>query len=270
MRFFNETPEERISKYNDLQAKTFQAVKVPTADISNGANFSDTIAGFLSGLQSTTRLRTNPVEKVADAIEETKEEPTKSAESAASMPTVLSLAKNQNPFNTIIENRTKTPVTPTPMMGSFLEQAKHAIGGIESTNNYSAHRWDTGKNRTRGSGAWGRYQFIGSIHGKDIKKVTGLGLSEFLKSPEAQDKFFEWHLEKNVMPTVRKIKEQVPNHGLTDLELAAAVHYRGPKALQDFKQGNTNIKGLEGNETNPSIDGQIAKLRKFIRENPLV
>lgn len=269
MRFFNETPDERINRYSEFLGTTYRPVENTTTNI-DAIKIPNTVAGFLSGLNFRTkpRLNNDPVKEVSDAVEETKE--VVADEKLSTTPTILELTDSRyNPL-TFNDGRLPTPVTPTPMMGSFLENVKRAIGGVESTENYSAHRWDTGKGGRKGSGAWGKYQFIGGIHGTDIKKVTGLGLNDFLKSPDAQESFFEWHLANNVMPTVEKIKEQVPDHGMSDVELAAAVHYRGPSALQAFKQGTLDKKGIAGNPTNPSINQHVAKVRRYLDENPLV
>ena len=71
------------------------------------------------------------------------------------------------------------------------------ITDLESGGDYGAE--------APNSSAKGRYQFIWSIHKDDINKVTGVkSANEFLNSPQAQDKYFQYWDKNTLTPTARK------------------------------------------------------------------
>ena len=134
-----------------------------------------------------------------------------------------------------------------------------AIGQVETGNKgYSFMRWDTGKNGGKGSGAWGRYQFIGNDHRDEIKKVTGLSLEQFLKNDKAQDKYFAHHYKKNLMPLFKKARASGLVDHLSDVEIMGGLHFRMNDFLKMYKNGTASAKAIN----NPRLTEHVAKIRK--------
>lgn len=132
------------------------------------------------------------------------------------------------------------------------------LGYAESQHNYGAVFARTNRNGTVGSGAWGRYQMIWSIFKDDIKRVTGVtNPVNFLKNPEAQDKFFLHYYNTTLLPGMRKFKKKNPNSGLTDLQIIEGLHFQGTDGFNkayDNKEFSTKKIGL-----NPTIATRLYK-----------
>lgn len=77
--------------------------------------------------------------------------------------------------------------------GGVLSRARNAIGHIESSNNYKALGPMTGGDR-----AYGRYQVMGRNIPSWTEEALGRRMTsqEFLNSPEAQDRVFDYHFGK--------------------------------------------------------------------------
>ncbi len=142
--------------------------------------------------------------------------------------------------------------------GSGLEDMKRHIMLKETSTTgpaaYAALNMNT-NNGKPGSGAWGGYQFVWHWHGDKIKEITGVkSPEEFLKSPDAQDKYFKYHYDTLLKPYTRLFKDQYPDSGLTDVQIMDGLHFRGAhgkNSLFDiYSKGLQNTK-LEGN--NPTL-----------------
>lgn len=110
-----------------------------------------------------------------------------------------------------------------------------------------------------GSGAWGAYQFIWHWHGDKIKNITGVKTpEEFLKSPEAQEKYFEYHYDTFLRPQTEVFKMRFPNSGLTDEQIIEGLHFRGANGkggmFEIFEKGLQDEK-LESN--NPTLNQRL-------------
>jgi hypothetical protein len=80
------------------------------------------------------------------------------------------------------------PIQSDPQADYGMDHFKHAIGSIESSNNYAAVT-DTGK----GDAAYGRYQVTGANIPVWTREVLGVSMTpqQFLHNPQAQDAVFE-------------------------------------------------------------------------------
>lgn len=120
--------------------------------------------------------------------------------------------------------------------------SKHESGG-----NYTATNPD--------SSATGKYQFLWSEHGDNIKKITGVKTQkEFLNSPEAQEKYFNWHVQNNIIPTVEDLKP-LNKDGYSDEQLARLIHFKGPTGAKEWLSGHID----RTQKNNASIDSYIGK-----------
>lgn len=109
--------------------------------------------------------------------------------------------------------------------GTLSEQ----LSGLESGGNYNA----TNPN----SSATGKYQFLWSKWGDDIKRITGVrSQQQFLNSPQAQEEYYSYYESNYLKPGVERVKKEVPNN-LTDTQLAKLVHYRGEQGAVDYLTG---------------------------------
>lgn len=103
------------------------------------------------------------------------------------------------------------------------------ISGLESGGKYDA----TNPN----SSATGKYQFLWSKWGDDIKRITGVESREqFLHSPAAQEEYYSYYEQNYLTPGVERIKNQVPND-LNDTQLAKLIHFRGEAGAKQYLTG---------------------------------
>lgn len=120
------------------------------------------------------------------------------------------------------------------------------------------------------SSATGAYQFIWSLHNDWIKSVTGVkSKQEFLKSPEAQDKAFEYWDRNTLTPAAQKIKRSTGTPDSLE-QIKMKVHFAGPGgAMQYYKTGKETVDAYgtttssyaEGGEYDLS-DAQIQEILK--------
>lgn len=77
------------------------------------------------------------------------------------------------------------------------------------------------------SSATGKYQFLWKTWGPAINKVTGVNTREgFRNNPEAQENFFAWYKQNELLPAAQRLKKY-NTLGLSDNDLAKLVHYKG-------------------------------------------
>lgn len=106
------------------------------------------------------------------------------------------------------------------------------IGSKESGNDYSA--LPKGKDGKLASSAVGKYQFLWNWHKNTIQSVTGISSKEeFRKSPEAQEKFFDYWNNKILTPVANDIKSRFnPNLSMNDIK--QIIHFQGPGGARKF------------------------------------
>lgn len=117
------------------------------------------------------------------------------------------------------------------------------LSSRESGGDYSA--------MSSNSSATGKYQFIWSIHKDKIKKITGIDSQEaFRNSPEAQEAYYSYYKEKELLPAVTRfsaIKKDLP--GITDEQIMAAYHFAGPGNLSKAIKNKSYNQPLDANGT---------------------
>lgn len=110
----------------------------------------------------------------------------------------------------------RTQQTNQPKVSGSLEDQ---IAKVESGGKYNI------ENKT--SSAVGKYQFLWNTWGPSISKVTGVkSKQDFKNNPEAQEKFFAWYKQNELLPGVAKLR-QYNTKGLTDDQLAKLIHFKG-------------------------------------------
>lgn len=121
------------------------------------------------------------------------------------------------------------------------------ISGVETGGDYSA--------TNPHSSATGKYQFLWNDFGDDIRQVTGVkSKREFLTNPDAQEKYFKHHVEKNLGPTVEQLR-QFNKQGYSDNQLAKLAHFKGSDGNREFLVSGTDNTS-ENNISIPKYIGQ--------------
>lgn len=249
------TPDQKLQNYFDFQQVVYQPLE-QTATANKVFDLGNTSISPLTGRKYTPSEMKKPVETVAKEVASTEES---KKEDPVTFVTYMNKYSNVDNRGNITSRPTyESPVSPTE--GSLLELSKKGIGGAESTNNYKAHRWDTGKNGTKGSGAWGKYQFIAKWHKDNIKKVTGKNMDDFLKSPDSQERYYEWHFENTLLPQLQKLRQEGLGGNLTDLEIVGGLHFAG---LDKMRKALSNNQLSAKLNNNPSIRKHIDRVLKY-------
>lgn len=104
------------------------------------------------------------------------------------------------------------------------------------------------------NGATGRYRFSWGVHGKDIKRITGVKTrEEFLKNQDAQDKYFEWHVNHNISPEIKRLAE-FNKDGLDNVGLAKLIHERGAGGAKKILSERVATAVAQPDMTPPGVD----------------
>jgi len=148
---------------------------------------------------------------------------------------------------------------------------KELIAAKESGGNYRALPL---RNGHLVSSAAGKYQFLWSQHKEWISKLTGVTSKEdFLNSPEAQEKAFDYWDANTLTPAAIKIKNELGVNDSLD-KIKTKVHFSGPQGAYNFYKtgklvtdgfGTTTATYANGGEINNN--GQSMKIR--ITSTPL-
>lgn len=219
-------PETKVSKPKAPVAKTTETPKVETP---KEKGITDWASSFRSNLNEN-------VSKYLDEVAKTR----------ASAP----VAENDSEsgyFSGTVDSKYNGYTGPAD-----LQELKKRLGWAESNHNYGAVFARTQKDGRVGSGAWGRYQFVWHWSGDEIKKVTGVKSPvEFLQSPDAQEKYFDFYYANTLKPKLKKFKKRFPNSGLSDTQVMEMMHFQGPDTFINlFAKGDLDYTG---GKHNPSI-----------------
>jgi hypothetical protein len=123
-------------------------------------------------------------------------------------------------------------MTPAFVTAKRNNKLKSDISDVESGGKYSAFNPKGG-----GGGAVGKYQFRWNIWKDSIKSVTGIkSKDDFLKSPQAQEKFFSFYSKSYLKPQAEKL-QQYNKAGLSMDQLQKLVHFRGETGAKKYLQG---------------------------------
>lgn len=131
---------------------------------------------------------------------------------------------------------------------------KEQIAIRESGGNYKA--LPKKKDGSLASSAAGKYQFLWNTHGKKIAELTGVNSKQqFLNSPEAQEKYFDYWNASTLTPYAQKIKQQYnPKQSLDQLKMM--IHFSGAQGAMDYFAKGTVTRDAFGT-TNSSYVGQM-------------
>lgn len=265
------TPEDKLKNYDTFQSMAYTPITEVESDDSFlklppiGAVSSPTDNGALGYIQNGIKVNPSQNASVEAKTNQEDYEPNDLTSLAKFSDSYKWFKRPELPSNILDGEKVDTPVElkadgirVNVPADKLFNLTKKAIGKVETDNNFRYMRWDTGKGGKKGSGAWGKYQFIGRDHEAMIKKVTGLSLQDFLKSEQAQDKYFAYHYQKNLMPLfIKARKSGLVNH-LSDVEILGGLHFRMNDFLKMYKNGTASAKA----DNNPTLVGHVNKIRK--------
>lgn len=156
------------------------------------------------------------------------------------------LFEGDNKYQSINYNRLQATNSPFNGYAGNLSSGslKDTISGLESGGNYKAE--------SPNSSAKGKYQFIWSIHNKDIAKVTGVKTKdEFLNNPQAQEKYFDYWDQTTLTPSANanldKFKQYYPQATVDDVK--KATHFAGRGNLEKALKTGNFTQGIDANNT---------------------
>lgn len=267
MEFFNTTPDEKISRYNEFIANPHKQSSIiykgldlaPDIDVRQTPVEYGTIGKHdLPFYNPSKSTKIKEVQDVKPDISEPDNPEDLSFEDWITH-TRNSLGET---VNTYLEGLKKREEAVNPYNdykpvshGEGYDDLVKLIGLRESTNNYGAVNPYTGRGKNEvGSGAWGRYQFIWHWFGDDIKKVTGVkSPTDFLKSPEKQDQFMKWYYDNKLTKYLAEFKKEFKDTGLDDNTIMDMFHFQGPNFQKQYREGNLDL--VIGN--NPSLAARM-------------
>lgn len=134
------------------------------------------------------------------------------------------------------------------------------LSAVEGT--YDSLPWQKDKNGKPylASSAVGKYQFLWNDHQQGIKKVTGIKDKEsFRKSPEAQEKYFDWYVN-NILPDQLERVRGYNKQGLTTEELVALLHFKGETGTKKWLESGVD----ETTKNNLSISEYLKRFNEGI------
>lgn len=111
---------------------------------------------------------------------------------------------------------------------------------------------------SKNSSGTGKYQFLWGTHGGDIQRVTGVkSREEFLRSPEAQERYFHYWDQKVLDPEADKLLSGIRRYypGITKEQAKMMIHFGGAGNVQKAIQNGTFKKPLDANGT--SLHGYV-------------
>lgn len=118
----------------------------------------------------------------------------------------------------------EVPVVDAPALDA--KKLSKEIGQVETGGDYTQ--------TNQHSSATGKHQFLWNDFGDDIKRVTGVkSKSEYLNNPQAQEKFFRYHVENNLAPSVNRLRD-FNKKGYSDEQLAKLVHFKGESGAEEY------------------------------------
>jgi len=118
------------------------------------------------------------------------------------------------------------------------------------------------KAQSKVSSAVGKYQFLWGSWGKDIERVTGVNSKEgFKNNPKAQEKFYQFYLNKHIIPNVKKLAKTGEKFGLTPTEVGRVIHFQGAEGAEKAFAGGMKALNI-ATKINPSIMAYLGKTKK--------
>lgn len=261
---FNKTPEDKIREYDLFQKTIYRPLAQSTKSSSNPITRNSSLLNVLRG-----PIAPAPIEAAESITTESAEVPTTTIETGDSSQNLWSGYRQTGLQHAALDpESTKMDMSVIPQPGSIgeqkavlLELAKKGVGGHESRHDYAAFNPNTGKDGKRGSGAFGKYQFIAHWHKDKIKEVTGLNMEQFHKDPEAQEKYFEYHFNNVLYPKLQKLRNDGLGGNFSDIELIGGLHLAQDDLRTALENDTLTTKQLGKN--NPTILNAMRSVSKF-------
>src|SRR5690606_10311450 len=119
----------------------------------------------------------------------------------------------------------QSDISPELQMLAFQNPAavRDSIARVESGG-----QKDPYKARNPDSTATGKYQFIWSIHRKELEKLYGIkSREEFENNPKIQEDYMDRWTKNTLEPGAIRLRKLYPDTHYTDEELGALIHYHG-------------------------------------------
>lgn len=262
MNFLNVDPEEKIAVYNSYLTAVYKPLEFSDDKNTKARIKNDAISYNTPSPKNLDLPFSNEEAEEFDELSPVEKAKSIPKDAGAFNMKLLNLIKDSNKnktiMNTAVDGSNYQYGTPTELK----EAMRRRLGGVESGYDYKAYNPNTGKNNTKGSGAWGKYQYIWGTHGKDIQRITGVKTAkEFLNNPEAQEKYFDYAYDNWLYPNLVKIREEFKDLNLSDADIMHGIHFRGEKSFKEIlREGGFNKK-LESN--NPTVADAFKKGREF-------
>lgn len=137
---------------------------------------------------------------------------------------------------------------------SFSEFKKH-LGQKESDNNYKL----TNKN----SSAAGKYQFLYNTWKGKIQQITGIASkTDFLNNPKAQEKFFQWYTDNEVLPQAKKLQKEAAKKGFSLSEVAKLIHFRGATGAKNLLKWDSEKYKTRDSKNNMGVYEYLGRDRQ--------
>lgn len=142
-----------------------------------------------------------------------------------------------------------SPIAPSATISSD-KPMKRAFSGFDrkrfTEETYAAESKNAGgyKAINPKSSATGKYQFLFNTWKNEIGKVTGVrSREEFRNSPEAQEKFFDYYLNRHLEPGVKKLAAEGQARGFDETQVGRLIHFLGQAgAKKALREGNFDEK----------------------------
>lgn len=215
MDFNNLSAEEKFDKYSEFNTtpeadlgmmKFISNPKVPTPEINLTTPYSSSF-NLLSAYRKPVKIA---------AVKETEDlliDPVKPITPAADLPKIDANAyvSRSNEFHSNL------PVDINVLKKQLAAVESDGHGGYKAFNSKGG-----------GEGAVGKYQFRWTTWKDSIGSVTGIKDKEtFMRTPAAQEDFFNFYAKSTLQPQVNIIKKEFPNVKYSNLELMKLLHFRG-------------------------------------------
>jgi hypothetical protein len=162
------------------------------------------------------------------------------------------------PPNTVQAQKINAPDLPFPVT----QPVNHTVFNADLFKGQVAAHESSGDTTAlnKNSSAVGKYQFLWSKWGNDIKRVTGVdNESQFRGNPKAQDRFMNFYTDKVISPAVQRLQPLADQYKLTPNELAKVIHFRGVDGAERALRNNQLNTKLE--PYNPTINQYLGRAK---------
>lgn len=125
-----------------------------------------------------------------------------------------------------------------PFLPGVIDPNRDSSFNLQDFGRHLAEKESSGGNYKQtnpNSSAAGKYQFLWGTWGKKIQNVTGItNKSDFLNNPKAQEKFFDWYTNNEVLPQAKKLQAEAAKKGFSLMDTAKLIHFRGAAGTRNL------------------------------------